>query len=84
MTVERTSGVFFDEEKIERRKYMKNHKVTIKQDIETTLQIKADTKAEAKEVVESLIEDNKIQHLIDVDVEGLECDEWKVKAVEDY
>lgn len=62
---------------------MKNYQVTVKQEVTASLDVKADTKAEAKEVVEDLIEDSKIQHLLDIDVEGLECDEWSVKSVED-
>ena len=63
---------------------MKKYEITLKQEVEATLIFKADNKTEAKELVEELIEDNKMQHLIDVDIEGLECDEWKVKSVEEY
>ena len=77
------SSYVFSKKK-ERRIEMKDYKVRIKQDVTASLNIKADNKAEAKEVVEELIESSKIQHLIDVDVEGLECDEWSVKSVEDY
>ena len=62
---------------------MKNYEVTLKQTVEGTLLIKADNKTEAKEVVETLIDGSKMQHLIQ-DVEDLECDGWEIKSIEDY
>lgn len=63
---------------------MKEYEITLEQSVEGTLLVKADTKAEAKEIAKELIDDNKMQHLIRNVDEDLECDGWTVKSVEDY
>ncbi len=67
----------------ERSKEMKEYKVTIKQEVETEIKIRTNSEDEAQEVVESLISDDKIQHLIDDEEDLLECDEWEVDNVEE-
>lgn len=62
---------------------MKEYEVTMKQELTGTIVIKADTKTEAKELVNELIDNDKMQHLIQ-DVEELSCGAWEVKSVEDY
>lgn len=63
---------------------MKEYEVILKQEVEGTLLIKADTKAEAKVLIQELINDSKMQHLIqDVD-NDLDCESWEIKSVEDY
>ena len=62
---------------------MKEYEVAMKQELTGIIVIKADTKTEAKELVNELIDNDKMQHLIQ-DVEELSCGNWEVKAVEDY
>ena len=82
----------FSEKRTKRRKEMKEYVVKLKQEIvvEGQVVIQADNKTDAKEVINDLIEDSKIQNLI-TDGDGdfikdnnLECDEWKITSVEDY
>ena len=62
---------------------MKEYRVTMEQSVTGTLLIKADTKGEAKEVVEDLVDSNKMQYLIQ-DISAVDCEEWNIKSVEDY
>ena len=62
---------------------MKEYEVTLEQKVTGTMVIKAKNKAEAKEVVEELVSNFKMQHLIQ-DVEELACDNWDVVSINDY
>ena len=80
-----------DESKGKGGKFMKSYKAFLKQEkvYEGELEIQAESKAQAKEVINDLIYSCKIQHLI-TDEDGdfitgdLECNGWKLVSIEDY
>ena len=69
---------------------MKSYKVTLTQKVEGELVLQADNKTDAKEIINDLIRDNKIQNLITdmdgdfINNENLECDAWEIELVEEY
>ena len=64
---------------------MKQYSVKLKQEVTASVVVNADNKTDAKEIVQELIEDNKMQHLIlPDDLEGIGCQDWKVDYIEEY
>ena len=69
---------------------MKSYKVTLTQKVEGELVLQADNKTDAKEIINDLIRDNKMQNLITdmdgdfINNENLECDGWEIDLVEEY
>ncbi len=61
---------------------MKEYRVRFKQTVEGYIDIQADTKVEAKEVSQSLIDCSKVQHLIQ-EVDKVECAEFNVGEIEE-
>ena len=64
---------------------MKQYQVNLKQEVTASVVVNADNKTEAKEIAQELIEDNKMQHLINPnDLEGIGCEDWRVGDVNEY
>lgn len=69
---------------------MKSYRVALTQKVEGELVLQAENKTDAKEIINDLIADNKMQNLIMdingdfIDNENLECDAWEIELVEEY